>query len=1015
MKPLTLTLQAFGPFSGVENIDFRTLGDSPLFLINGPTGSGKSSILDAICYALYGETTGSERTGDQMRCDYADAKLLTSITFEFELAGVRYQITRSPDQEVPKQRGEGMTKKSHTAQLINLDNDELIANKPKPVANAIQELMGLDVKQFRQVMVIPQGKFRELLTASSKEREAIFGQLFQTQIYTTIERVLFERAAGIRKAKEEFDNQIKGALDVASVDSESQLSQALFELEPRLGQAETELSQAESVRTKAQQELDNALELSKKFSAKAELEQAQAKHQQGSVAIESAKSQLNAHRAATAIQSEYDNQLRLTKESTTLAERLQTGQGKIAAAKQSQLQAQAEYDDAKQTSDKSDPLKQERFELNALVERLKDLDKKRVELQQADLKLNRASASQKTLEEQIKAMKQQEESLHLAFVDAEKQKSQLSELTLSLDHENKKQQALQAMAQIDAQLASKQKQQTEFASTITAKESVVSKTRQTRTEAEIAWHSGQAALLAASLEQDTPCPVCGSVDHPDVATFSGEVVTLEQVNQLREIETTAKDELARHQQKLAELENQIATLVSRKQEWLDSLGVDHQQDLGAFSQGVQQTIANLSARISALKALNIELLQTQYQQASAKRVELTQQLEQNTIQVNEATNLVQQLNGVVSSLEASNNTDYATAQAVLGRQNAIDTELAQHVANLEKATNALKLTNETLAKFESHLETLQKQFEELELARQSATATWQAALEHSVFESEHQFLSAKLDSERAEQTAQQIEHYQHEGIRLSEQLNLLTAQLSEQSLPEMEQVTENKQQADAAFQTVLKQYQAYQSQHSSLLQVRKRIETLRAQNEELDKQYQVVGTLSDVANGRTGNKISLHRFVLGVLLDDVLIQASQRLRLMSKGRYDLKRKEVRSKGNAGSGLDLIVEDAYTGKWRDVATLSGGESFMAALSLALGLSDVVQSYSGGIRLDTLFIDEGFGSLDPESLDLAVQTLVELQQSGRTIGIISHVSELKEQMPLRLDVHASRVGSTVSLVN
>ncbi|GAL32201.1 exonuclease SbcC [Vibrio maritimus] len=234
-------------------------------------------------------------------------------------------------------------------------------------------------------------------------------------------------------------------------------------------------------------------------------------------------------------------------------------------------------------------------------------------------------------------------------------------------------------------------------------------------------------------------------------------------------------------------------------------------------------------------------------------------------------------------------------------------------------------------------------------------------------------------------------------------------------MPAIEQVTENKQQADATYQVVLKQYQKYQSQQSSLLQVRKRIETLRAQNEELDKQYQVVGTLSDVANGRTGNKISLHRFVLGVLLDDVLIQASQRLRLMSKGRYDLKRKESRSKGNAGSGLDLIVEDAYTGKWRDVATLSGGESFMAALSLALGLSDVVQSYSGGIRLDTLFIDEGFGSLDPESLDLAVQTLVELQQSGRTIGIISHVSELKEQMPLRLDVHASRVGSTVSLVN
>ncbi|MDF4534478.1 SMC family ATPase, partial [Vibrio parahaemolyticus] len=189
---------------------------------------------------------------------------------------------------------------------------------------------------------------------------------------------------------------------------------------------------------------------------------------------------------------------------------------------------------------------------------------------------------------------------------------------------------------------------------------------------------------------------------------------------------------------------------------------------------------------------------------------------------------------------------------------------------------------------------------------------------------------------------------------------------------------------------------------------------LYQKNRALEAEYQVVGTLSGIANGKTGAKVSLHRFVLGVLLDDVLLQASQRLMKMSRGRYLLKRKEERAKGNVGSGLDLMVEDSYSGKWRDVATLSGGESFMAALSLALGLSDVVQSYSGGIRLDTLFIDEGFGSLDPESLDLAIQTLIDLQQGGRTIGIISHVSELKEQIGLRLDVLATRMGSTLRLI-
>lgn len=183
--------------------------------------------------------------------------------------------------------------------------------------------------------------------------------------------------------------------------------------------------------------------------------------------------------------------------------------------------------------------------------------------------------------------------------------------------------------------------------------------------------------------------------------------------------------------------------------------------------------------------------------------------------------------------------------------------------------------------------------------------------------------------------------------------------------------------------------------------------------QELEDRYSVIGTLSDVANGQTGNKISLQRFVLSVLLDDVLIDASQRLLHMSRGRYQLVRKEDRSKGNKASGLELEVEDAYTGKTRSVATLSGGESFMAALALALGLSDVVQAYAGGIRLDTLFIDEGFGSLDVESLDLAIQTLVDLQASGRMIGIISHVSELKEQMALRIDVLPDRTGSRVSL--
>ncbi|MBP6562879.1 MAG: hypothetical protein KA214_05310, partial [Neisseriaceae bacterium] len=182
-------------------------------------------------------------------------------------------------------------------------------------------------------------------------------------------------------------------------------------------------------------------------------------------------------------------------------------------------------------------------------------------------------------------------------------------------------------------------------------------------------------------------------------------------------------------------------------------------------------------------------------------------------------------------------------------------------------------------------------------------------------------------------------------------------------------------------------------------------------NAALEAEFALYGTLNEVASGRYGAKVNLQRFVLSVLLDDVLVQASSRLRVMSQGRYELLRKDERSKGNRASGLELQVEDGYTGKTRDVATLSGGESFLAALALALGLSDVVQAYAGGVRLDTLFIDEGFGSLDSESLDLAMATLMDLQASGRMIGLISHVSELKAQMPVRIEIVPSLSGSHI----
>ncbi|TNF21033.1 MAG: SMC family ATPase, partial [Vibrionaceae bacterium] len=332
----------------------------------------------------------------------------------------------------------------------------------------------------------------------------------------------------------------------------------------------------------------------------------------------------------------------------------------------------------------------------------------------------------------------------------------------------------------------------------------------------------------------------------------------------------------------------------------------------------------------------------------------------------------------------------------------------------QQARAALNAAQNQLSSAQAALASAQEQHTSWSREVKRVQQHWQQVLAETPFADREAYLAAKLDDQALAALDEQLRRFDEGLATLKGKLESLVQSLADKTLPQMENLESALAERQSAVTAAFNVLAVHRSRMDSLVQVEQKLARLYEKNAELDKAYQVYGTLSDIANGRTGAKVSLHRFVLGVLLDDVLIQASQRLQMMSKGRYLLKRKEERAKGNAGSGLDLMVEDGYTGKWRDVATLSGGESFMAALSLALGLSDVVQSYSGGIRLDTLFIDEGFGSLDPESLDLAIQTLIDLQQGGRTIGIISHVTELKEQISLRLDVETSGRGSSIKLV-
>ncbi|WP_199455047.1 AAA family ATPase [Vibrio owensii] len=1010
MKPIKLTMQAFGPFAQTETIEFDKLGTNPLFLINGPTGSGKTSILDAICFALYGETTGNERQGIQMRCDMAAPTLLTEVTLEFSLHGKSYRVIRSPEQEAPKARGEGMTVRKHTAALYEItDEDKLITSKTTQVKTEVTNIIGLNETQFRQVMVLPQGKFRELLLATSKEREEIFGQLFQTDIYKKIEYALKDKASAISKAKDEFDNQIRGALQVAGVSSEVELTEqreALsVQFESVQKQEQESLAQLNAVKT----ELQKAEALSNEFKKREQAEIALKQHLEQSDAVSSRQLLLDNAKKASKVELPYVTLQNASKQTQELEQKVAKLSQDLTVANDAVKSKEGALQTAKEQAAQLPKLTEQQYQLEGMKGKL-------VEKSELEKAINAGLTQKSEFEVTLKKYIALKEKLTLEAQQGQKSLDQARVDVASIgsvEAEIKQQQRLmqdlqkltglnQELAKLDALTPSKQ------ASVDQAKARYVELQRSADT-LELSWHNAQAAVLAQRLQAGEMCPVCGSVEHPQPAQFVGEEVTKEQVQRARNTEREG-------QVVLNQLNNQLEQhniAVGQYKQQIEQLSVELGQNASMDLSALQASMQQLNERLQQLSSINLVQQEQSVNELNQRCVTGEGKINdlQNQMAANESTIKVSQEQ--LAKLSASLDAKYSSLEVLAQDIVAIQKQIAELNATFEAAQNHLQQAVLAKTNIESQLTTNQQWLNEALERLNTAKTDWAQALQASAFEDEAQFLASKVDEAEMQVWLQEIDAFKQTQIKLEQTVADLNSTLKDLVLPDLEEHNVKLNSIQQGYVEARNHLDSTRSLFERLEKVRNDIATLHDKNTKLEDEYKVFGTLYDVASGKTGSRISLHRFVLGVLLDDVLIQASQRLSLMSKGRYILARKTEGFKGAAGRGLDLVVEDSYTGKTRDVATLSGGESFMAALALALGLSDVVQSYSGGIRLDTLFIDEGFGSLDPESLDLAIQTLVDLQQTGRMIGVISHVSELKEQMAQRIDVEPSRLGSTVSV--
>lgn len=1026
MKPLLLTIQAFGPFADTQKIDFSELGTNPLFLINGPTGSGKSTILDAICFALYGQTTGGERDASQMRCDHADPDLLTEIILDFKLKDKSYRIRRSPTQERPKKgSSEGTTTEQTKATLWRLDGSEegdlIVPKKVKEANEEIETLIGLDVEQFRQVMILPQGKFRDLLMADSRDRENIFGQLFQTQIYKKIEEQLKSKASDISQRVEQHQNEIKGILKSAELNNEDQVKEELAELNPKLELARKNKEKSDAEKSKTLKDLEQAKALTSQFNTLTKKRELLTEKESFESAAKSKQRTLDNAIKAQKIHYLFQSAHFESNALANLEEQFTLAMKAVEHAKTDHADANKIFTEAEQAFVKVDALKASKIKLTQYQNKTMELSKIQKEFKLCESNYIKSKQSLESKENSKKELFSEQTLLAKEIKTITKSLEPLANKQIELASFIQKVEQSRKLEKLKAESIDLENNRDKYLLTVEANREGFEVSSKVATRLELSWHNGQAVILAKQLKEDQPCPVCGSKSHPKPALVSAndeqddtssdqtDVATKEQVDSARSEENEVRKVL---QLSETALTNQINLVENQKKSLLELQG--------SLAELAHESLDVLTSRLDNIKTEVNYLLALQIKQKTIHgRVE---ELDRLSLEVNLAIAEVmieldmskEKLIQVRSNKEQIDKQVPQEYQDAKFLSEAIETVISQ----IEKITSSLEIAKQSQQQKRSDFDKATSKHEALDLQvktqkSESAKAQelWGKALIKSDYADISAFKEALLDENKQSVLSDEIKAFTSELNELRGAVNQLESDLKKLKRPDIEALQALLGSKEHLFQQAEEQWQEVDRRSDNLLNIQNKLKSAHLKNAALEAEYAIYGTLSDVASGKTGNKISFQRFILSVLLDDVLVQASERLIIMSSGRYRLIRKEDKAKGGKASGLDLEVEDSYTGKSRGVATLSGGESFMAALALALGLSDVVQSYAGGITLDTLFIDEGFGSLDTESLDLAIKTLVDLQASGRMIGIISHVSELKEQMALRIDVDASRTGSRI----
>lgn len=915
MRPLMLKLSAFGPYADKTEIDFTKLGTGGIYLITGDTGAGKTTIFDAITYALYGNPSGNNREVSMFRSKYAQPDVPTQVELTFDYYGKKYVVQRNPEYERANKRGEGTTKQLAGAQFIYPDGR--VVTKIKEVDQAVKDVMGIDRNQFCQIAMIAQGDFLKLLLASTKERMEIFRHIFKTEGFSRLQERLKKESGAVGEECTFLRNSIlqyMGGIvceeDLVYHPLAEQAKKGELTIEDTLKLIE-KLLEEEGAKEKRLEE--------KRRKLQKELDEVKARIIKGKEAVRAGK--------------ELEENERRYEQLTLQSVQLEEG-----------------YKEAKGQQEESKRDSQTLGEIKAALAEYDELERGNLQLVRNQNFLQKAKEELCKNEEEIKKLEKE----LILFREEEKGLQKAGEEKVRLEAEKKKkEEQYQSLRTLFYQIQEAKQLQDTYQKEVTVYKQKAEKLEKTEADFRAknkAYLDAQAGILAENLKEGEPCPVCGAVDHPKPAPKSSYVPNRQELEKLQEIITKENEEVKAASQK-------AGTVKGALEEKQKAVEVAKSLLMG------EESFENLSQAVKE-KALAIR--------EEGQKIEKEIEKESQKLQRREYLQKI-----------------------IPAREKAIEEEKRKSLQLKEESGKRLG-ENETLK-------------ERLIILKEK--------LLYESKEKAQEVIQQLMDNIRRRQM--QLEKKEREWNGCKEQLISLTS--AKKEILKRLEGRENIQ-----LELELQQQRYLEEEQGRIEKEEKRVHSAIRANKEalhhilqksealqkLEKKYSWVKNLSNTANGTLAGKekIMLETYIQMNYFDRIIARANVRLMIMTEGQYDLIRSKEALTKQGQSGLDLNVIDHYNGSERSVRSLSGGEAFKASLALALGLSDEIQSSCGGIKLETMFVDEGFGSLDEDSLSQAMKALSQLADNHRLVGIISHVGELKQKIDKQIVVTKDKAGGS-----